>query len=239
MINNRANYNEFPEFVEVVKPTMLVYYHYQWRRGEHQERNLIYLDMFRKLALKQNIPLVRCTDAKHPAGNLRHEHFTSLAYGVQGFTYSPCHHFGYKEENGKIIPTFGEYFEPLSQVALDIRTLSPILVKLKSIDIFHAEPLPPGGRKAPEDSWVAVTGEQTFAGVFQDEAGKDFLFPVNNDPGKERETTLRLKGVTAAEYMDKKTGKWIPLTVATEGDRAIVKLTLAPGDGELVKIERK
>ncbi len=240
MINNRANYNQFPEFVEVVKPTMLVYYHYQFRKGEHQERNLIYLDMFRKLALKQNIPLVRCTDAKQLPGHLRHEHFTSLAYGVQGFTYSPCHHFGFKkEEDGKITPTFGEFFEPLSQVALDIRTLSPILVKLKSIDVFHAEPLPPGGRKAPEDSWVAIAGAHTFTGIFKDEAGKDFLFPVNNDPGKEHETTLALKGATAAERMDKKTGKWIPLTVTPEGDRGIVKVTLAPGDGELLKIVRK
>lgn len=239
MINNRANYNQFPEFVDVVKPTMLVYYHYQFRKGEHQERNLIYLEAFRKLALKQQIPLMRCTDAKQPPGHLRHEHFTSLAYGVQGFTYSPCYHFGFKkEENGKVTPTFGEFFNPLSEVALDIRTLSPILVKLKSVDVVHAEPLPPGGKKPPEDSWVAISGEHTFTGIFQDEAGNDFLFPVNNDPGKEHETTLRLKRVTAAERMDKKTGKWIPLTVATEGDRGVVKVNLAPGDGELLKILR-
>lgn len=239
MINNRANYNQFSEFVDVVKPTMLVYYHYQFRKGEHQERNLIYLDAFRKLALKQKIPLMRCTDAKQLPGHLRHEHFTSLAYGVQGFTYSPCYHFGFKkEENGKITPTFGEFFNPLSEVALDIRTLSPVLVKLKSIDVVHAEPLPPGGKKPPEDSWIAISGEHTFTGIFQDEAGKDFLFPVNNDPGKAHETTLRLKGVTAAERMDKKNGKWIPLTVSKDGDAGVVKLSLAAGDGELLKVVR-
>ena len=80
---------------------------------------------------------------------------------------------------------------------------------------------------------------QTPDWVFQDESGKDFLFPVNNDPGKEHETTLRLKGVTAAKRMYKKSGKWIPLTVTSEGERGVVKLTLAPGDGELLKIERK
>ena len=239
MINNRANYNQFPEFVDVVKPTMLVYYHYQFRKGEHQERNLIYLGAFRQLALKQQIPLVRCTDAKQPPGHLRHEHFTSLAYGVQGFSYSPCYHFGFKkEENGKVTPTFGEFFKPLSDVALDIRTLSPVLVKLKSIDVYHAEPLPPGGKKPPADSWISISGEQTFAGVFQDEAGKDFLFPVNNDPGKTRETTLRLKGVTAVERMDKKTGKWIPLTLEKSDAGNVVKLALAAGDGELLKISR-
>lgn len=240
MINNRANYNQFPEFVDVVKPTMLVYYHYQFRRGEHQERNLIYLEAFRKLALKQDIPLVRCTDAKQAPGHLRHEHFTSLAYGVQGFTYSPCHHFGFKEEaDGKVVPTFGEFFEPLSEVALDIRTLSPVLVKLKSVDIYHAEPLPPGGKKAPEDAWVAVAGEHTFVGIFRDDEGKDYLFPVNNDPSNAHETTLRLKGATAAERMDKKTGEWIALTVANGGELGVVKVALAPGDGELLKIVRK
>jgi hypothetical protein len=78
-----------------------------------------------------------------------------------------------------------------------------------------------------------------LAGVFVDEARQDFLLSVNNDPVNARETTLRLKGVTAAERMDKKTGTWIPLDVVAEGDRGVLKVTLAPGDGELIKVVRK
>jgi len=244
MFINRALWNQFPGFVDVVKPNLLTYYHYQWRHKQYPERNLLYLSMFRDLAVKNDIPLLRCTDARSTPGQIRQEHFTSLAYGVKGFHYSPCHHFGYKKdekgepvlENGKIVPTFNEFFIPLSDIAKDIKTLSPVLVKLKSVDVFHAEPLPMAGKKPPEDSWIGISGEGTLVGVLQDEAGADFLLPVNNDPNAQREATLRLKGATAVERMDKKSGIWVPLALEKDGDAGVVKVPLAPGDGELLKV---
>ena len=57
---NRAEYNQFPEFVDVVKPMVLDYYHYHWYHKNHPERYFLYLKMFRDLSVKHDIPQMRC-----------------------------------------------------------------------------------------------------------------------------------------------------------------------------------
>ncbi|MCE9546056.1 MAG: hypothetical protein K8T25_11120 [Planctomycetia bacterium] len=247
MFINRALWNQFPAFVEQVKPNMLSYYQYQWRSEQKPERNLLYLGMFRDLAAKHDIPLVRCTDARSTAPQMRQEHYTTLAYGAKGFHYSPCYHFGVKKndkgepilENGQLVQSVLGYAEPLIVIAKEIRTMSPVLVKLNSVDVYHTDPMPLGGKKAPADSWVDIGGPQVLVGVFKHEDGGDYLMPVNYDATATHEATLKFKPeVTAAQRMDRTSGKWIDLAIAKDGDHGVVKLTLPAGDGELLKVVR-
>lgn len=255
-----AQQNQFEQFVDTVKPNLLLYGHPQWSSHQRQERDLFYLGKFRELAIKHDIPLLRFTSTyfnQRAAGGsgtllksatpaqLRQEHFTSLAYGVKGFQYPFADHFDYKRdnngpllENGNLVPILIEPYIALSEIAREIQKLSPVLVKLKSLDVLHADPPPQGGKKPPEDSWIGISGEQTMVGVFQDEKGVDYLMPVNYDASKAHETTLRLKGATAVERMDKQDGKLVPLTLQKKNDAAVLKLKLAAGDGELLRVVR-
>ena len=84
---NRAEYNQFPEFVDVVKPMVLDYYHYHWWQGNHPERYYLYLRMFRDLSVKHGIPQMRCLGSNNPPEKIRQSMYVSLAYGVQAFHF--------------------------------------------------------------------------------------------------------------------------------------------------------
>ena len=54
-----------------------------------------------------------------------------------------------------------------------------------------------------------------------------------------RELTLRFKDdVTSLELMDRKTAQWRPVALEKNAEAKIAKLTLAPGDGELLRVNR-
>ena len=59
--------------------------------------------------------------------------------------------------------------------------------------------------------------------------------PVNHGVDKARELTLRFKDKIGLELLDRKTAKWRAL----ELDQGALRLHLAPGDGELLRVVEK
>jgi len=246
MFINKAAYNQYDEFVKVVRPTLLSYYQYEWRgKADRPEFNFLFLRSFRGHALRNGIPLVRCVDSKATPAQVRQTHFTSLAYGVQGFHYSPSWHFDWKKdqgkpvlENGRIVPVALAGVEALSLIALDIKALSPELLKLKSVEVYHTEPLPVACLKAPKDLWFQMAGEKLLVGVFQDDQQRRYLMPVNHDVGKAQTATFRFKTAEKAVHrFDRKASRWVPLSLKEDGGSRVLEVTLAPGDGDLLRIE--
>jgi hypothetical protein len=239
---NRAEYNQFPEFVDVVKPMVLDYYHYHWYHKNHPERYFLYLKMFRDLSVKHDIPQMRCLGSNNSPEKIRQSMYCSLAYGVQAFHFWPPWFVTCKMdkdrnavlENGK--PVFGltEQAETVSKVAGELKTLGPVLLKLKNHAVYHTDPLPPmGGEKAPADFWVRPEGDSCLVSIFHDAEKNRYLMPVNHAVDKARELTLRFTAdVAAIEMMDRRSGKWTPLKLENQS----VRLTLAAGDGELLRV---
>ena len=117
--------------------------------------------------------------------------------------------------------------------------MSPVLVDCRSVAMYHTAPLPIGGEIAPKDAWCQPSRSQLLVGVFKGKKGGDFLLVTNKHPGQKQEAVLSLDAkVTAVEKMDKKTGKWAKLSLKRAADKGSVKLELAPGDGELLKVTR-
>lgn len=238
---NRAEYNQFPEFVDVVKPMVLDYYHYHWYPKNHPERYFLYLKMFRDLSVKHDIPQMRCLGSNNPPEKLRQSMYVPLAYGVQAFHFWPPWFVQCKLdkdrnavlEDGKPVFNLSEQAVTISQVAGELKAIGPTLLKLRSQAVYHTDPLPIGGEKAPAEAWVRPEGDSCLVGLFQDEAKNRYLMPVNHAVDKARELTLKFTpDVAGLEMMDRRTAKWTVLKL--ESGQA--RLTLAPGDGELIRV---
>jgi len=243
---NRAEYNQFPEFADVVRPMVLDYYHYHWWHQNHPERYYVYLRMFRDLSLKYDVPQMRCLGSNNPPEKLRQSMYVPLAYGVQAFHFWPPWFVTCKMdkdrnavlENGKPVFGLSDLAKPVSEVAHELKALSPVLVKLTSVGVYHTDAtLPIGAEKAPADHWFRPEGETFLVGEFRDRAGNSYLLPVNHGVDKSRELTLRFDDPKiGVEAMDRKTGKWRALPVDKAERGCVLKLTLAPGDGELLRV---
>lgn len=243
---NRAEYNQFPEFVEVVKPMVLDYYHYHWWPKNHPERYYLYLKMFRDLSVKHGIPQMRCLGSNNPPEKIRQSMYVALAYGVQAFHFWPPWFVSCKMdkdrnaviEDGKPVFGLSDQAKTVSEVALELKALGPVLLKLKNQAVYHTDKvLPIGAEKAPADHWFQPQGETFLVSSFHDELKNPYLLAVNHAVDKPRELTLqfapKLKGL---ERMDRKTGQWTAVKLEAGDKQDTARLMLAPGDGELLRV---
>lgn len=242
---NRAAWNEFGDFAKQVKPMLLDFYHYHAMPRRHAERYYLYLLMFRGLGQEHGIPVMRCTSSSSPPAVLRQTIYTSLAYGVKGFHFWTPWIFAHaKDKEGNAVLKDGKLnmyvtLPHLTDIAREVRKMSPVLVNCRSVAMYHTDPLPISGGKAPGDAWCQPSGSQLLVGVLKDEKGGNFLLVTNKHPGMKQEASLSFDAtVSAVEQMDKKTGKWKPIPLDAGGERRTGKLHLAPGDGELLKVVR-
>jgi hypothetical protein len=122
-----------------------------------------------------------------------------------------------------------------------LKSLSPILVKLTNIAVYHTDAqLPIGAERAPRDSWFHPQGESFWVGEFRDRAGTSYLLPVNHGVDQAHELTLRFDDrEIGVEVMDRKTGRWrsLPLEKGEAGCGASLVLKMQAGDGELLRIQ--
>ena len=245
---NRAEDNQFPDFVDVVKPMVLDYYHYQWWPKNHPERYFLYLKMFRDLSVKNDIPQMRCLGSNNPPEKIRQSMYCALAYGVQAIHFWPPWFVNCKMdkdrnailEDGKPVFGLSEQAVTVSEICSELKAIGPELLKLKNLAVYHTDKtLPIGTEAAPEDLWFQPEGETFLVGVFEDGQKDKYLMPVHHGVDKARELTLRFKGDTAAvEVRDRKTGKWRALDLEKGKEERILKMTLAPGDGELLRVKK-
>lgn len=244
---NRAEYNQFPEFVKVVQPMVLDYYHYHWYRKNHPERYFLYLKMFRDLSVKHDIPQMRCLGSNNPPEKIRQSMYCSLAYGVQAFHFWPPWFVTCKMDKDRNAvlekgrPVFGlsDAGKLVSTVCGELKAIGPVLVKLKNEAVYHTDKqLPIGAEKAPANCWFQPEGETFLVGVFSDGTTKDrYLLPVNHGVDRARPLTLRFTEDVTVENMDRQTGRWRTLEPA--GSERTWTMTLAPGDGELLRVKRR
>jgi hypothetical protein len=243
---NRAEYNQFPELAEVVRPMVLDYYHYHWWPKNHPERYFLYLRMFRDLSLKYDVPQMRCLGSNNPPEKLRQSMYVPLAYGVQAFHFWPPWFVTCKTdkdrnavlEGGKPVFGLSDAAKTVSEVAAELKVLGAELVKLTSVGVYHTDKqLPIGAEKAPAAHWFQPEGGTCLVGEFRDRAGVSYLLPVNHGVEKASELSLRFADpAVGVELLDRKTAKWRTVELTRAGSGRSLKLALAPGDGELLRV---
>lgn len=152
-------------FVQTVRPGLLSYDHYQFRRGSDAPDYFLNLALVRKRALDSGLPFLNIVQASSwvpgsaasPSSprvpgpdEMRFLVYTTLAYGAQGISYYvyhyPKHDGGMIDPDGRPSPRYLALKTLNREFAAIARELQP----LRSLAVYHAGMKPPGAVPLPE-----------------------------------------------------------------------------------------
>jgi hypothetical protein len=209
------NYTEYVErFVREVNPHVVSYDNYavQYSNDLTDEnkaasyyRNLLEI---RRVALENNLPFWNIVSSNQirpftpipsPA-NLAFQAYTTLAAGGRGISWYTYYarNYGYApiDSSGKRTETW--YF--LREINQQIRTLGPILNRLRSTGVFFSDPPPIEGlRLLPGEIIRSVQSDSSImVGEFRSENGEAYAMVVNLDLRK----SVKMKIESQTEYQE-------------------------------------
>jgi len=251
-VNSPGGTGEYLQnFMETFQPRVLSFTGgYQWWWPWEQPVFFAKLEAYRAAALAAGIPLIRWVevnanpDAWPPPGvtvppppdnaaKLRQSVYTSLCYGVKGIEWF----------TGAILFEPGTcVLQPCGQdvaaINAELNRMGPILISLESVDVFHTPPLPDATGPLPADYWVQTATPDLVLGMFKDSQDNDYIMVANRKIDSTRQVALSLPAdVTEVAKFDKNEGTWIDLPLSSQGNRVVVEFILAPGNGELLKVQ--
>ncbi|MBN1291548.1 MAG: hypothetical protein JXB48_06880, partial [Candidatus Latescibacteria bacterium] len=249
-------------YMDIVEPELLSYDYYQWRWGS--DRYFEKLEQFREEALKADVPLACCIEStadprygEGHSGNAEKLHqsvYTCLAYGVKGVEWFHCD--GIFKKGTVELTRSGQ---DIVQLNAEMKCLGPTLMRLRSVDVYHTEPLPLGTRSTPKEHWIHLIGEEATAGLvlgmfkddsetnYLDDADIDYFMVTNRDYRHAQNVVIRFqskwlgiapwhaqkKEKRTVERFDKLTGEWAKISSSAAVGFVYF---IEPGDGELFKV---
>ena len=258
-------------YIDIVQPEILSYDYYQWWWGSrghlwgNHSGHFPLLEEYRETALSEDIPLI-CwlevnanpavemggrEDSSPPPNNeqkLRQSVYTSLAYGVKGIEWFTA---GMMFESGTA--TFNQCGRDVAKINAELKHMGPVLIKLRSVDVFHTPPLLRDTREAPRDHWVQVEGEEggLVMGVFEDDNGLDYVLVANRNYYREQQVVMFFEHpspystdstinplIKSAEILNKRTGEWMKIGGSYSRDIRGFVFNIGAGDGELFKLKK-
>lgn len=199
----RAYEDHVAQFVSTVRPPLLSYDEYDlFVGGGMRGMYFANLEIIRQAALEHALPFsntVLISAHSHPHGvyrspsidDLRFLVYTTLAYGARGLMY-----FGYWSWPPfvgimSLDGTRTEYYDRVSQLNREVRTLAPILCELRSAAVYHVGDIPRGARALPADDLIqSVHGADTLLGLFDDAKGLQYVMLVNKDLSQGRRISI-------------------------------------------------
>jgi hypothetical protein len=251
-------YREYlSRYLDVVKPALLSYDHYQLGRRGDEPRYFLSLALVRQAALRAGLPFLNivqscsCTPSTRiPNGDeMRFLAYTTLAYGAQGISYFVYYSRSSEVRGGILLPdgTRTPLYDTLKTVNREFTAVAAEVQPLRSLGAYHVGMQPPGTELLPKDSpfrlepAVPLTKYQVWKPV------KGMLLGCFGAPGKasapsmpthvlvvnldyKAAATTALVGPRNVEVFDATNRTWSP----ANGCRAA--LSLPPGGGTLVRL---
>ncbi|MCX6984365.1 MAG: hypothetical protein NT118_06370, partial [Lentisphaerae bacterium] len=225
------------QYVEIVRPSLLSYDHYQFTNKGDNPQYFLNLALIREKALSSGLPFMNIVQAscwvpgssaspeapRVPNGDeMRYLVYTTLAYGAQGISYYvycyPQHEGGIAQADGT--PTV--LYHALKLLNREFAAIAKELQPLKSLDVFHTGMLPPGTKPLPKESAFTFDPPVPAMDYKSGDRVQGVLISSFGSPGKtnagtyvlvvnldyKAERTVFLKGPSSFEVFDAATGKW-------------------------------
>jgi hypothetical protein len=244
------------QYVDIVKPALLSYDHYQFHVNGDTPHYFLNLKMIRQFAQQANVPFLNIVQAaswdpgvRVPNGNeMRYLVYTTLAYGAQGISYyvycCPGHKGAIALPDGTPTPIY----HTLKSANREFVAIATEYQPLQSLAIYHAGMTPPGAEPLPAAApfrldppvapmpFVAMKPVKGmllgyFGPASQDKkaASPSHVLVVNLDYTAEKKTAL--VGPGNLEVFDAAKRTWS----SANGHRA--ELVLPPGGGKFVRLQ--
>ena len=245
------------QYVDIVKPGLISYDHYQFSVAGDNEGYFLNLGMIRRAAQDAGLPFLNIVQAatwspsmRVPTGDeVRYLVYTTLAYGAQGISYyvycCPGHTGAIAQTNGTPTPLY----YTLKTLNREFVSIAQQLQPLRSLGVYHAGMFPQGTEPVPADArfqlnppvpTMAYTNLQPVKGVLLGYFGPatngkrtsapTHVMVINLD--YQAEAVVGIRGPSRLELFDPATGRWS----RASGSRA--DLHLARGGGQLVRVRR-
>ncbi|HEV2391106.1 MAG TPA: beta-galactosidase, partial [Verrucomicrobiae bacterium] len=237
---------------DIVKPGLISYDHYQLTAKGDSPDYFLNLALIRQTSLDSGLPFLNIVQAASWApsmrvpnsGEVRFLVYTSLAYGAQGISYyvycCAGHTGGIANPDGSPTPLY----DALRTLNHDFVEIARELQPLKSMGVYHAGMIPPGGETIPKkaaflfDPPISAMEykppqrlQGALIGMFGEPSKRSrptHALVVNLDYTSQK--TLGVRGLGRLEIFDPATGQW------RRSKKRRVELNLSPGGGTLVKL---
>ncbi len=246
------------QYVEVVRPALISYDHYQFAVNRDNDQYFLNLALIRRAADDGKLPFLNivqaCTWA--PAtmrvpkpDEIRYLVYTTAAYGAQGISYYVYYHEGHVGGIARSDGTPTPIYHALKSLNREFVAIATQTRPLRWMAAYHTGMTPPGSVPLPADSLFRLDppvapitdkpGERVrgiLLGLWGQAAlGTAGAVPthvlvVNMDYGAT--VTTSLVGPEPLQAFDAIERKWLPST----GNRA--QLSLPPGGGTLLRLAR-
>jgi len=244
------------QYVEVVRPSLVSYDHYQFAKEGDTAAYFLNLAMIRRASQDAGVPFLNivqaCTWApsmRVPAGDeVRYLVYTSLAYGAQGISYyvycTSGHTGGIALADGTPTPLY----HVLKSVNRQFAAIAGQVQPLASLGVYHAGMTPPGAEPLPNDApfrFDPPIAQMPYKAPERVRGMLLGLFGQAAGPGKpaapthavvvnldyKAEAARAVIGPGSLELFDADAGTWSPAA-------GRVELRLPPGGGKLLRVKR-
>lgn len=171
--------------------------------------------------------------------DLRWQVNTALAYGARGIMY-----FTYTTPSGAhdaIIDASGKptaKYDIAKRINGELKKLSPTLMSLHSVAVFHTGTLPEGCKPLPEGGLIkGIKGGEFVIGQFYSNDGGRYAMIVNRSLSKAARATVAFSQPVAVYPVNPMSGREEATTVRNESGTCTWNTTFQPGQGRLVRID--
>jgi hypothetical protein len=226
------------------------YYDYHWKRGPHY--HFPHLLTYCKAAHDNNSIVYRWVEAAPgQPGNVTRSLYTantSIACGLKGLLWFLATGLMDKDTlqwtpAGQAIAQVHREIMPLKAEIMKIHLPSAVCstpitrtANNEALPDARNEMMPPGleNNGFPKDFAVQPAGGEFVLGAFKDDQGRDAFFLANHNAYATQEAGLKFTRPVKVSLFDRTKRQWAPMTVTDQ----TVRLTLQPGGGELLRLEK-
>jgi hypothetical protein len=242
------------QYLRKVRPALLSYDHYQFTAKGDSPDYFLNLALIRRAALESGLPFLNIVQAASWTPSMRVPNademsflvYTTLAYGAQGISYyvycCAGHVGGIANPDGT--PT--AVYPALQRLNHDFVMIARELQPLRSIGVYHAGMVPPGGERLPDKAAFRIDPPIKHADFKPPEPLRGVLIGLFDRPGKSSKPTyalvvnldytheqaVGLRGAGRLESLEPRTREWIP------SPQKRLEVTLPPGGGRLLRVLR-
>ena len=242
------------QYLDVVKPALVSYDHYQFSKAGDTEQYFLNLAMVRQAAQQAGAPFLHIVQActwtpsmRVPTGDeMRYLVYTTLAYGAQGISYyvycCPGHTGGIALPDGTPTPIY----HALKSLNREFVAIAAQLQPLRSLGVYHAGMMPPGAEPLPNDATFRLDPAVPAMPYKRLERVRGILLGLFGPTGKDTDpakpthvlvvnldyqagAAAPLVGPATLQTFDATAGTWSPVA---GNDRTV---RLPPGGGKLLR----
>jgi hypothetical protein len=148
------------QYVEIVKPSLISYDHYQFAKDGDTAGYFLNLALIRQNAQQAGVPFLNIVQActwtpamRVPEGaETRYLVYTTLAYGAQGISYYVYCHPGHAGAIALADGTPTPIYDALKNLNREFVAIAQALQPLRSLAVYHAGMAPPGSVPLPAEA---------------------------------------------------------------------------------------